>query len=186
MPRQDLISADFYCPTIECLPAEHSTEGAIVRQANDFDNLVHGPPVEVFVGDNRQGYLVCLLILLDSLKGVVPVPCDALINRQKLQIEPVVVPLVESGHDVDQHCRVFSTTSTHRDSFSPLKELIRHDSVMNLLLEDRVEAFEADWHAILRSLDSCLLRVAQFALASHLSSLFVICVCGFDRVYISD
>ncbi len=40
------------------------------------------------------------------LQAVVAVAGDALVHRQQEQVQPVVVPLVQLGHHVDQHSRV--------------------------------------------------------------------------------
>ena len=40
------------------------TKGAIVGETDDLDDLVHGPPVQVLVRNNRQRQLISLLVLL--------------------------------------------------------------------------------------------------------------------------
>jgi hypothetical protein len=62
-----------------------------------------------------------------------------------------------------QDSGVLATGGSNGHPLAPLKELVGHNGVMDLLLEDDEEAFLADWHLILGSLDTSISLVAEFA-----------------------
>lgn len=67
-----------------------SRQALTVVLASDFlDNVVHAPAVEILVTDNQEGDLVLISIPLDSLQGVVSVARDALVDREKDEVEIV-------------------------------------------------------------------------------------------------
>jgi len=79
MAGQDFISFYKLSASIKSLPPENATESAVICQTDYFDDLIHGPAVEVFIGDYSQGKLVSFFVLFDGLEGVVSVTCDSFI-----------------------------------------------------------------------------------------------------------
>ena len=88
-------------------------------------------------------------------------------------MEPIVISRVQCRHDMGQDGRVFASTGSHSDSLSALEYIVSDDRVMNFFLEYQVEALNADRHSILRSLDSCLLGMTQFAKFDHRIVVFI-------------
>ena len=68
MTGQNLVGIDLHGTPVERLSSENSTEGAIIGQTDDLDDLVHGPPIQVLVRHDGQWQAISLLILLHSLK----------------------------------------------------------------------------------------------------------------------
>ena len=80
MSSQNLISPNLGRASVECLPPEHAAESTIICQADDLDNLVHSPSIEVLVGYDSEWKLIGLLVELYCIKTVVSIPLDALID----------------------------------------------------------------------------------------------------------
>lgn len=58
---------------VQGLAPEDAAEGAVVFPAHLGHDVVHGPTVEVLVGEHRQGQVVLELVPPDRLEAVVPV-----------------------------------------------------------------------------------------------------------------
>lgn len=54
--------------SVQGLPPEHSTKGAVVLCPDLLDDLIHGPAIQLLVGHHLQRNLVLLLIALDCLQ----------------------------------------------------------------------------------------------------------------------
>ena len=67
---------------IKCLPSEHPTESAIIREAYDLNDLIHGPTVELFVTHYGQGDCIGLLVFLDCFEGIISITNDTFIDRK--------------------------------------------------------------------------------------------------------
>ena len=67
----DLIDLEPHAGPVERLPPEHAAEGAVVLPADGVHDLVHGPPVELLVGEDRQRQPVLVPVPLDRLEAVV-------------------------------------------------------------------------------------------------------------------
>ena len=93
VPRHDLGHAELHRPAVQRLAPEHPAEGAVVLEPHLGDDLVHGPAVQVLVGEDLQRNLVLVSVPLHGLQTVVPVAGDALVNGQQNQLQLVVVPV---------------------------------------------------------------------------------------------
>ena len=94
MASEDFVSLDFYGTSVERLPPKDAAKCAIVRQPDYLDDLVHGPPVEIFVAHNCEGKLVSVLILLYGLERVITVAGDTLVNGEKFKVEAIIILLI--------------------------------------------------------------------------------------------
>lgn len=54
--------------SVQSLPPEDPTEGAVVLGANLLHNFVHGPAIQLLIGHHLQRNLVLLLVTLDCLQ----------------------------------------------------------------------------------------------------------------------
>lgn len=111
---------------VEGLAPEDAAEGAVVLVADGVHDVVHGPAIELLVGQDPQREAVLLLIALHGLKGVVPITCDALVDGQQKQVQAVAVPLIERRQDVREDCRVLATCAQHLGAITSLWHALLH------------------------------------------------------------
>ena len=53
--------------TIQRLPAEYAAKGTVVLLSDSRDDAVHGPPVQLVIGEDLERHVVLFLITLDCL-----------------------------------------------------------------------------------------------------------------------
>ena len=63
----DLIDLEPHAGPVERLPPEHAAEGAVVLPPDGAHDLVHGPPVELLVGEDGQRQPVLVPVMSDIL-----------------------------------------------------------------------------------------------------------------------
>ena len=68
--RNDMIHAKRGGAAVERLPAEDTTERAVVFLSNGRDDAVHGPSVEFVIGKDLERHVVLLLIPFDGLWSI--------------------------------------------------------------------------------------------------------------------
>jgi hypothetical protein len=65
--RNDVIHAKSGSAAVESLPAEDTTERAVIFLSDCGDDAVHRPPVELVIGKDFERHVVLLLIPLYGL-----------------------------------------------------------------------------------------------------------------------
>ena len=80
------------------------------------DNFVHGPPVELLVGEDLERELVLVAVPLDRLQAVVAVPGDALVDGQQEQVEAVVISEIKNRDSL-----------SHVTSFRSIMVIFNHE-----------------------------------------------------------
>jgi hypothetical protein len=144
----ELVHSQEHSATIERLSPKHATEGAVVFAAHLFDNLVHGPAVQLLISDHFERQIVVELVAFDTLERVVAVTGDAFVNGEQDELDAVVMSFVELLEHIGEHGRVLATASTDADAFTWLEQLGIADCLVNLFFEYEKEALLA--HGIAR------------------------------------
>ena len=68
MSSDDVINSKLSCTTVERLSSEYTTESTVVLLAHLANDLVHGPTIQLIVGEDLQGKAILYLVLLDGLR----------------------------------------------------------------------------------------------------------------------
>ena len=79
------------------------------------------------------------------IKRRIPVPSDALIDRQQLQLQAIVIPLVQQSHDMSQDGAVFAAGCSDAHFIAAREELSSEDGVVDFSFKDLEEAGFAYW-----------------------------------------
>jgi len=99
--------------SIQCLPPEYPTISTIILFPNALDNLIHRPPIQLFITHNFQRQIILYHVPLHSLQQVqvsqiinggeggkgdlqtiISVSSDALIDGEEVKFNAVVIPLI--------------------------------------------------------------------------------------------
>jgi hypothetical protein len=173
--------------SIQCLSPEDPTEGTVIRQPNDFDDLIHAPAIQLLVAEYGEWEFVRLLVVLDGLEGVVPVARDSLIDGEEVELESVIVLPIEVREDVRQDGGVLATRCGDRDLLALMEELVRDYGMVNLGFECYVETLLTDEVPCLWTDDECLSYLATLAILYHRFNLIIIWNSFFNLInYILD
>lgn len=139
----ELVGVEEGGAAVEGLATEDAAEGAVVFEADEGDDLIHGPAVEVLVGDNLEGEPELDVVPLYGVEGVVAVPGDALVDGQEEEVEAVVVDAVQPRQHVRQHRRVLAAGGPDGDALTAREEAVGEDELVDFVLEGVVEALPA-------------------------------------------
>jgi len=129
--------------SIKSLATEDATESAVVFEANNVNDLVHGPSVQVLVGNNLKRELVLKVVSMNGLERVIAVAGDSLVDGQEEEMEAVIVKAVEFGEDVGKDGGILAARSTDGDALTGAEKGVVKDEVMDLGFESMEEAFPA-------------------------------------------
>mmetsp|Transcript_72657 Transcript_72657/g.84394 ORF Transcript_72657/g.84394 Transcript_72657/m.84394 type:complete len:207 (+) Transcript_72657:347-967(+) len=138
------INSNQCCSSIKCLTSKNSTESTIVSQSNFLNDLVHRPAVKFFITNNFERKLVGLLILFNSFKRIISISSDTFIDREKEEVQAIIIPFVQGTHNMCKHSGVFTTRSCDGYFLSRFKKFVRHNGIVDLLFKNVVETFLAD------------------------------------------
>ena len=163
----EFIDAEQHATAIERLASKNAAKCAIVLTAHLFDDLVHSPPVQLFVGDHLERKVVAELIALDTLERVVTVAGDAFVNREQDQLDAIVVTFVELLEHIGEHGRVLAATGADADALASLEELRLADCLVDFFFEYEEEALSAHGVAGFRPLEHSPIGLASLAFGCH-------------------
>ncbi|OSS54061.1 hypothetical protein B5807_01135 [Epicoccum nigrum] len=163
------------CTTVQRLSPEHSAIRAVPLLAHLLHHLVHSPPIQLRIPQDRQRHVVLLRVPLDRLQTIVSVPFDALVDRQQHEIQPVVVALVQCFEYRSQHRRVLAARSADGDALAALEQVGREDGVVDFRLEHVDEARLAQLGVVLWAQDERAVGLAHGTYRGRHSGRFARC-----------
>lgn len=92
------------------------------------------------------------MVALDSLKRVIAISLDTLINSQHEELTPVLILFVKLIEDVTEHSGVLASTSPDGDALARFEKFIFYDGLMDFGLEADEETLLADGLLVLWTL----------------------------------
>lgn len=141
MTSNEFVDLQESSTSIKGLATEDATESAVVFEANDVNDLVHGPSVQVLVGNHLERELVLKVIPMNGLERVVAVAGDSLVDGQEEEMEAVIVEAVEFREDIGKDGGILAARSTDGDAVTGGEEGVLNDNLMDLRFESIEEAF---------------------------------------------
>ena len=166
--RHDLVNSQHGRSTIQSLSTKHPAERAVVSEADGRHDAVHGPAVEVLVGEDLQRDPVLTLVPPDGLEGVVSVTSDPLVDGEQEKVQPVVVALVEDLHEVGQHRGVLPARRSDGYHVASREEAVGHDGLVDFRLNCLEETLLAGCLTRLGPFEDCRAMMAECTFHWHL------------------
>lgn len=143
MASNEFVNLQESSTSIKGLATEDAAESAVVFEANDVNDLVHGPSVQVLVGNHLERELVLNVVPMNGFERVVAVAGDSLVDGQEEEMEAVIVEAVELGEDVGKDGGILAARSTDGDALTGAEEGVGKDDLMDLRFESIEEAVPA-------------------------------------------
>lgn len=143
MTSNEFVDLQESSTSIKGLATEDAAESAVVFEANDVNDLVHGPSVQVLVGNHLERELVLKVVPMNGLERVITVAGDSLVDGQEEEIEAVIMEAVEFGEDVGKDGGILAARSTDGNAVAGDEEGVLNDDLMDLRFESIEEAFSA-------------------------------------------
>ena len=86
-----IVQAQLHGAPVQRLASEHPAEGTVVLETHLGHDLVHGPAVQVLIGQDLQRDLILVSVPLDCLQTIIAVASDSFINGQQYQLQLVIL-----------------------------------------------------------------------------------------------